>query len=190
MEKANVISEVCSNLMSGKRDKGEALLTKHYPFYGLEYAKRSYSKLQMLNILIRDGFIDRYSGQKLIFPPVLRVLSETYPNQFPYHPNWKVNECHPAYWDLSPTMDHIVPIVKGGENNSENLVSTSMLRNSAKSNFTLEELGWKLYEPGKFSEWDGMIHWFMEYVENHQELLTITIIKQWYMTVQMIYKKI
>lgn len=51
-----------------------------------------------------------------------------------------MSECHIVYWELFPTIDHIVPVARGGRNSEENWVSTSMLRNSAKFNGTLEEL--------------------------------------------------
>jgi hypothetical protein len=36
-----------------------------------------------------------------------------------------------------------------------------MLKNTAKANFTIEELGWQLHPPGSLSEWDGLTGWFM-----------------------------
>jgi hypothetical protein len=52
--------------------------------------KRQYSKSQATRILVRDGFCDRYSGDRLIFPGVLRILSDLFPRQFQWHPNWKI----------------------------------------------------------------------------------------------------
>jgi hypothetical protein len=58
---------------------------------------------------MRDGFCDRYSGDRLIFSGVLRVLSDLFPLEFQWHPNWKIGACHNFYWLLQPTIDHIVP---------------------------------------------------------------------------------
>ena len=53
-----------------------------------------------------------------------------------------------AYWGLFPTIDHIVPIARGGLDGEENLVCCSMLTNNIKTNWTLEQLQWQLYPPG------------------------------------------
>jgi hypothetical protein len=54
-----------------------------------------------------------------------------------------------------------------------------MLRNSAKANSLLSEIDWKLYPPGNFEDWDGLIHWFVQYVESHEELLKNIKVKTW-----------
>ena len=41
-----------------------------------------------------------------------------------------MEECHSAYWELVPTIDHIIPIAIGGEDNLSNYATTSMLHNS------------------------------------------------------------
>jgi 5-methylcytosine-specific restriction endonuclease McrA len=184
MHKADLIKSLCQLVESGDQASGVDLINFHYPFEKIEYVKRSYTKAMMLRVFIRDGFIDRYSGQKLIFPPVLRILSINFPKEFPFHPNWKTSECHPAYWDLLPTIDHIFPIGKGGDNKEENLVSTSMMRNSAKSNFTLEELGWQLHQPGKIENWDGQLSWFKAIIKEQPEYLQIPYIKEWFHAAQ------
>ena len=73
----------------------------------------------------RDGFIDRYSGQKLVNPGMIRAFSHYFPEEFPFHKNWKMSECHIAYWEFIPTVDHIVPIALGGADNETNWASTS-----------------------------------------------------------------
>jgi phage pi2 protein 07 len=180
MNKADLIKSLCKFIDTGDQASGNELINHQYPFKKIENVKRSYSKTKMLHVFIKDGFIDRYSGQKLIFPPVLRILSMNYPEEFPFHLNWKMSDCHPAYWDLMPTIDHIVPITKGGDNMNDNLVSTSMIRNSAKANFSLEELGWMLYPPGKLEDWDGQFYWFIDLVNEHSEYLHVPYIKEWF----------
>lgn len=54
-----------------------------------------------------------------------------------------------------------------------------MARNSAKMNWTLDELGWTLHPPGDMQEWDGLLHWFLEYTVAHPETVTSNLIKQW-----------
>jgi HNH endonuclease len=59
----------------------------------------------------------------------------------------------PAFWEVGATIDHVVPVTRGGADDESNWVTTSMARNSAKMNWTLEELGWTLHPPGN--------HWRM-----------------------------
>jgi hypothetical protein len=54
-----------------------------------------------------------------------------------------------------------------------------MARNSAKMNWTLDELGWSLHPPGDFKEWDGLIHWFLEYTNEHPALIAKASMRQW-----------
>ena len=138
---------------------------------------------------MRDGFIDRYSGNPLIFPAVLRILSFLLPDEFPFHRNWKMDKTHPAYWELFPTLDHIVPVARGGLDEDDNLVSTSMLRNGAKANSTLEELGWILHPAGDLNIWDGMMSWCMEFVLNNNQLLEDRYIAKWCYAAQAINNK-
>lgn len=127
----------------------------------------------------RDGFIDRYSGERLVFPGTLRLLSQLMPEHFPAHKNWKRAESHIAFWELFPTIDHVVPVARGGADEEANWVSTSMLRNSAKAQWTLDELGWELHEPGSLDEWDGLTGWLLEYTAAHPEVVSSGYLKRW-----------
>jgi hypothetical protein len=129
-------------------NRAASLLRNDYTFVPSMMAQRKYGAVESTRVFMRDGFIDRYTGEKLIFPPVLRILSALLPAEFPYHPNWKTDVTHPAYWELSATVDHLVPISHGGLDEESNWITTSMARNSAKMNWTLEELGWKLQDAG------------------------------------------
>ncbi|WP_432718464.1 HNH endonuclease [Pectinatus frisingensis] len=158
MSKVDIISLVCEKLDNNCIADAKKIINKQYPFKKTTVNKRSYSKAEMLQIFVRDGFIDRYTGNKLIFPGTLRILSELMPQEFPYHLNWKMDACHIAWWQLSPTIDHILPIAKGGNNEPDNLVCTSMLKNKTKDNFLLDELGWNLFPAGDFEKWDVFPH--------------------------------
>ncbi len=139
---------------------------------------------------MRDGFIDRYSGGRLIFPGVLSILSDTLPDVFPVHENWKTDQCHQAWRDLFPSIDHIVPLAFGGTNDEDNLVCTSMKRNMAKATSSLEELGWEICPAGKLDEWDGLLSWFIRYVQMHPEALNNSYTRGWYSTCRDIEKAI
>ncbi len=183
-DKADIVKSICASLSSGDLSNASEIACQQYPFSIQEISTRKFTDAQALQVFTRDGFIDRYSGNHLIFPPVLRVLSFVMPSEFPFHSNWKMTEIHQSYWELFPTLDHIIPIARGGADEDANLVSTSMLRNSAKSNWTLEELGWSLYPPGKMTEWDGMLDWFIKYVEKNKHIITDKYIGRWYKIVE------
>ena len=174
------INEVCQALSIGDIEKGREIIQKKYPHKKPLKARKSFTPKEQLKIFLRDGFIDRYSGNKLIFPGVLCILSHLLPDVFPYQTNWKTDECHQAWWNLFPSIDHIVPLAFGGTNDEGNLVCTSMKRNLAKSTSTLEEIGWKIYPAGNLNDWDGLFYWFMNYVEKNPELLQNNDIKKWY----------
>lgn len=131
-------------------------------------------------VFVRDGFVDRYGGELLVFPGTLRLLSRLLPTEFPFHPNWKMSATHPAYWELFPTVDHLIPVARGGIDGEANWVTTSMLRNSAKSNWTMEDLGWQLLPPGDFAQWDGLVAWFFEFVGRDPTHLQDEYVRAWH----------
>lgn len=157
----------------------QMLATSEYPFTSTSNAGRKYTEYQMTVVFKRDGFVDRYSGTKLVFPGTLRLLSRLMLEEFPARPNWKMSESHIVYWELFPTVDHIVPISRGGTDDDTNWVTTSMLRNSAKSNWTLDELGWSLLSPGDYAKWDGLLGWFLAYLKREQTHLEDQYIRRW-----------
>jgi hypothetical protein len=174
------IEEVCSLIDKNRLSEAKRVLKMECPFVPLSNAGRHYSEYQKTKIFLRDGFIDRYSGGKMVFPPVLRLLSSLMPDEFPFHKNWKMSECHLAYWQLLPTVDHIIPVSRGGVDDESNWVCTSQLRNSVKSNWSLEELGWTLHKAGTLDAWDGLVKWFMGYVSENPDTLRDSYIHSWY----------
>jgi hypothetical protein len=184
MGKSEVIAAVCSALFNST-EEATAILKSGYPFDPEPLVKRRYGPIESTRIFIRDGFIDRYSGEKLIFPPVFRILSLVLPLEFPYHPNWKTDVTHPAYWEVGATVDHLIPVTRGGADDDSNWMTTSMAHNSAKMNWTLSELGWELHPAGDVQEWDGLIQWFIKYTDDHPATLTNASIRQWYKAAQL-----
>ncbi len=180
MEKIEVIEKAAQKLLSQNIAEAKALLETEYPFQKLSAQGRNYTDKEKMAQFVRDGFIDRYSGRKLVNPGMLKVLFYYLPDTFPYHAHWKMEECHNAYWELVPTVDHINPVASGGADSMENWATTSMLHNSIKSNWTLEQLNWKLYDAGDFEKYDGLTGLFTELVETGQELLKDAYIKRWY----------
>jgi hypothetical protein len=178
--KAQTIKAVCDSLLGGDPQTAAETARNGYPFAPAHSTGRVYTEAECTAIFVRDGFIDRYSGVQLIFPGTIRLLSRLLPVEFPFHPNWKMTETHMVYWELFPTVDHLLPVARGGSDDQKNWVTTSMLHNSAKSNCTLAELGWQLLPPGDFKQWDGLLGWFVTYLQQEQSHLSDTYIRRWH----------
>ncbi|MCB9855380.1 MAG: HNH endonuclease [Phycisphaerales bacterium] len=165
MQKSDIIATVCDHLLRGDQDSASRYALEHYPFVPGTIQKRRYTPYQQMKVFYRDGFIDRYSGKRLLFPGTIRLLKLVMPDEFPAHPNWKMTETHMLFWELFPSIDHVQPAARRGADDESNWVCTSMRRNQAKSGCTLEELGWKLHPPGDPKHWDGLTSWFLEYTK-------------------------
>ena len=179
-EKSDIIYDVVSMILSDNMTAARSIISTEYPHKHLEIEKRSYTLEQKMNQFICDGFIDRYTGQKLINPGILKLISHFFPEEFPYHPHWKMSETHIAYWELIPTLDHIYPIAKGGHDDESNWVTTSMKNNSIKSNYTIDEIHWTLHPKGNIADWDGLTKLLIELVEKDNSLLKDAYIRSWY----------
>ncbi len=179
-DKADVIGRVCEALASGQGAEAQAIARAEYPFEPTLSSKRRYSEAASLRMFLRDGFIDRYSGRRLVFPGTLRLLSILLPDEFPAHVNWKMSESHLMFWELFPTIDHVEPVSRGGVDAEENWVTTSMLRNQAKSSWTVDELGWRLLPIEGLDRWDGLMAWFLDYASQQPEILDNSYLSRWH----------
>lgn len=180
IDHSRVIEKACRLIAARNVVDASRVIATEYPFNPSQKSGRAYTPRMMTKIFARDGFIDRYQGTRLVYPPVLRLLSLYLPSEFPYHKNGKMTEGHIAYWELFPTIDHIVPVAIGGADSVENWVCCSMLTNSIKSNWTIEQLQWQLIPPGNITEWDGMMNWFVQQVSSDLSILENSYIKRWY----------
>ena len=180
--KSDIVSGIVEILLdnSSNKDLAKTIINEQYPHTVYNTKKRTYTISQKMEQFVKDGFIDRYTGQRLLNPGILKALSVYFPDEFPYHPHWKMTETHMAYWDLTPTIDHIYPIAKGGVDDSSNWVTTSMKNNSIKSNYTIDEIHWTIYPCGDVAVWDGLTNEFIKLVENDKSLLNDNYIKNWY----------
>jgi hypothetical protein len=180
MDHSRILQDIGGMIIEGRIFKARKHILSEYPHRYIEYDTRSMSDEEKLKIFIRDGFIDRYSGNKLLFPSVLRIISQELGEIFPFHTNWKMSDCHIAYWEMMPTCDHILPIARGGKDIPENIVTTSQIMNSAKSSFILEEIGFNIHPAGDINAWDGMISWYKEYVYKNPAILQNNYISKWH----------
>ncbi|WP_157105329.1 HNH endonuclease [Rhodococcoides kyotonense] len=168
--KAAILAEACTALTEGEDFRAADILRTKYPFVSTTKVARRYTERQSLRIFHRDGFIDRYSGERLVHPGALRLLSIILPDEFPADPNWAMSRTHIGFWELFPSIDHPVPVARGGPDDDTNWVTTSMLRNSAKAHWTLDELGWSLLPAGDTDTWDGLTAWFLDYLNDRPQL--------------------
>jgi 5-methylcytosine-specific restriction endonuclease McrA len=188
MNKAAVIESVCEALQRGDTSTAAQILSDRYPNPTPPIGKGNVGSEKRLRVFLRDGFLDRYSGSPLVLPGTLRAISMALPKAFPYQRHWKAGECHPAFWQLAATVDHVVPITLGGSNEEANLVTTSMERNMAKGNFALEDLDWTVHPPGN-GTWDGLTEWFLAYVEDNLRVLALdSQVKEWYLAAKRLFR--
>lgn len=78
VDKTVTIKHICKALLEGRNTEAKKIARNQYPFQPLFRKRRNYFLHQSMQVFVRDGFIDRYSGQRLIFPGVLRY----YPSYF------------------------------------------------------------------------------------------------------------
>jgi hypothetical protein len=123
---------------------------------GIGVTTRSPSVSVIAGVYVRDSFTCSYCSRKTIVLGVLRLLSLRFGDVFPFHPNWKKSEAHRAYWDISTSLDHAVPVSRGGEWHAiENLVTACARCQYQKANHPLEVLGWERRVAE--SDWDGLV---------------------------------
>lgn len=164
-KKITLIKSICDALI--KKDinsAGKILNDLKFKPPSLQTNRKNIPISLQLKVFHRDHYTCRYCGKPTIFIGILRLMSLEFPDDFPYHKNWKWKNTHPAYWELTTSCDHKIPVARGGDNNIENLVTACYKCNSMKTIWTLDELGWELKEIDN-SEWDGLINNFIRLME-------------------------
>lgn len=179
-QRATGLASVADALILGDFSSAEALAARDFPWKECTSLRRSISKAQALRVFLRDGFVDRYSGSRLVFPGALVAIGRLMPATFKIDKTWKVSGSHEIFWELWPVVDHVIPVTRNGSNDDKNLVTTSVTNNNAKGNALLSELEWELLpEPVSSGGWDGLIPWFKQVVTKHSDLLSDGQIKAW-----------
>lgn len=185
-DRAEILTAVCALIAQGNRDIAKAKLLADYPCLKPSTPRRNWPLKRLLSVFARDGYTDRYSGLRLVFPGTLRALSLLLEGAFPFHRNWKQSASHPAFWELYPTIDHVVPVARGGADDESNVVTTSMLRNSAKSNWLLDEIAWPSQLAPIAPDWDGLVGWFAAESGSDEVLRSDKFINRWRMALNQI----
>ena len=132
-EKHEVIMDACLALSDEGKNACEEIIRKRYPFdpharprlVTRERSSREERKVEasdfwdedrdlMMRVFARDGFMNRFTGELLIFPAVLRLLSREIPATMPYQAAWRLGETHIAYYDLYACTSKLMPRSRGG----------------------------------------------------------------------------
>jgi hypothetical protein len=194
--KVGVIETVCQAILKDKLDRARRAINAGYrwdatgPFDCLHvpslpkpfrypneetFERRDFKESDQLRIWRRDGFRDRYSGERLVFPGTLILLAALLPDVFPFgkRKNGDRRITHQAMSELWPAVDHIIPLTRPRElraarvadpNADANLATTSIANNGAKDRYLYTELGWILHPSPASDDWDGLTGWFREYL--------------------------
>lgn len=176
---ANLLT-VAQLLAAGEIDLARRTASERLPFTPRRRDKHHISDRDKLRVYLKDGFIDRYTGLQVWHPCALRLFAEFMPDLLPYHKNGRLDQCHILHWDLSPAVDHIVPITRGGAHDPENWITTSWGKNTIKSNMSLDELGWTIHPRGDLKEWDGGTGWLLGAIEHRGDLRLKTPFGKWH----------
>jgi 5-methylcytosine-specific restriction endonuclease McrA len=169
----DIIAAVASALTAGDRDAARAALapiagqtivthpiiaTSHLPSRypaGTGPKTRSPSNAVVAAVYLRDRFTCVYCTRRTVVLPLLGLVSELMPAEFPWHPNWKRDVAHRFYWDLSTTLDHVEAVSTGGNWAAEpNLVTACARCQYQKSNRSPADLGWQIHRTT--AAWDGL----------------------------------
>ncbi len=106
-------------------------------------------------VYARDRYTCRYCGTRTILIPVMYAISALYGSIFKAHRYWRRDETDIAYWTFATSIEHIVPVKRGGTNDPENLLTACWRCNEEKGTHTLLQLGWQV-QPISERAWDGL----------------------------------
>jgi 5-methylcytosine-specific restriction endonuclease McrA len=171
---------VSKMLAAGNHALARSTASERLPFTPRRRHKHNISDRDKLRVYLRDGFIDCYTGRRVWHPCALRLFAEFMPDLLPYHKNGRLDQCHILHWHLSPAVDHIVPVTRGGDHAPQNWITTSWGKNTLKSNMSLDELGWSIYPQGNLNHWDGGTGWYLAAMENETNFRDRAPYRKWY----------
>jgi hypothetical protein len=109
------------------------------------------SQVDKARIFFRDSFTCRHCERETIFEPVFRVLALLHPAGVPYDDHWRRVACHPDVMTHATSLDHVLPVSRGGTNDWENLVTAC-----AGCQYRKMDDIWPDPRPVATSTWDGL----------------------------------
>lgn len=126
---------------------------------------------RQVRVFVRDGFIDRYSGEQLMYPGSLLLLRQLRPKFFQEMCAGTVSSgSYLKVDELTPQVDLMVPKHLGGFDDDENnWITTSVRRAAARGSRPSYELGWAVHPQGNMHVWDGLMSWFIQMMESNKE---------------------
>src|ERR1051325_5511023 len=89
----SAIREICRLFDKDELDSARRMARRDLPLAPATPARRNPSRSTLAKLWKRDGFVDQYTGQRLVYPGALRLLSALMPDELPYHPRWKIGSC-------------------------------------------------------------------------------------------------
>ena len=115
------------------------------------------SKEIQYKVFCRDYWHCRYCSDSVFFSPILKILESISPGHGYYHPNGKSDGMIPLFANKFASVDHIIPVTRGGENSIENYVTSCWECNLMYGNKTHKK-GKPLPNPINSSgtKWDGL----------------------------------
>lgn len=153
---ADRLSEAVAALVAGEPERAQTTLDAVRVRGPARVRRQEVSRPTQLAVFRRDSFHCRYCGQKTLFLPTVRALSDLFPDHLPVDPGWKLDHTHPVYWTLIASPDHVIPAIRGGGSDEANLVTSCWRCNDIKRAWSLQELRWSLLDPVIDRDWDGL----------------------------------
>ena len=90
IDKAEILARICEHLKDNDVATAGETARSELPFEPVQRQTRRPTPYKLTRIFVRDGFVDRYTGQRLVFPGVFRIISAVLPNEFPAHASWRM----------------------------------------------------------------------------------------------------
>lgn len=107
-------------------------------------------------VFLRDEMACTYCGGRCVPRNVLVAFSDLFPDELPYHPNYRRGAVHPMYWALAPEADHRFAHARGGTGDIANLSTLHTMCNARKSDALVTELP-TIDRPEHVIGWDGLL---------------------------------
>lgn len=167
-EKAELIEQVLQRLLERDLVSASSNLRQNWPSSANpeRLSRGAFSFGRQLDVFQRDRVYCRYCQNKTIFLGSLGLITRLIPEVFPCHPNWKFTDTHPAYLILSATLDHVVPVARGGTDDPSNIATACWRCNSIKGAWLLDEIRWTLNDAPP-EPWDGLVGLFVRCMESN-----------------------